>query len=136
MKYIKTFIKIASIIGIVLIITIGIYNNYLNIKEYDSNIYNHNNKDTTMLAYVSLEHKLTLTKDTLISVIEEYEKLVKVLDIYQNDNITIHNINDSLKSELFIYKYKLERIRYYNDIAKNGNNIKYLRGWINRTLNE
>ena len=32
--------------------------------------------------------------------------------------------------------FKLERIRDYNEIAKKGNNIKYLRGWINRVLNE
>ena len=41
-----------------------------------------------------------------------------------------------MNSEEFTLRYKLERIRYYNDIAKNGNNIKYLRGWINRVLNE
>lgn len=49
---------------------------------------------------------------------------------------TTNNIVDSLQEELFIAKYKLERIRYYNDIAKNGNNIRFLRGWLNRVLNE
>ena len=49
---------------------------------------------------------------------------------------TINSIVDSLQEELFVAKYKLERIRYYNNIAKNGNNIKYLRGWINRVLND
>ena len=33
-------------------------------------------------------------------------------------------------SALIVAKYKLERIRYYNDIAGKGNNIKFLRGWI------
>lgn len=42
----------------------------------------------------------------------------------------------TMSDELFVAKYKLERIRYYNDIAKKGNNIKYLRGWINRVLEE
>ena len=46
-----------------------------------------------------------------------------------------HQIVDSLEEELFVAKYKLERIKYYNDIAKKGNNIKYLRGWINRVIN-
>lgn len=43
---------------------------------------------------------------------------------------------DSLTNVVFVDKYKIERIRYYTDIAKNGNNIKYLRGWIYRVINE
>ena len=65
--------------------------------------------------------------------------------IYIRDTVTIretvyvdtaNSIVDSLQEELFVAKYKLERIRYYNNIAKNGNNIKFLRGWLNRVLNE
>lgn len=65
--------------------------------------------------------------------------------IYIRDTITIketvyidstNSMVDSLQEELFVAKYKLERIRYYNDIAKKGNNIKYLRGWINRVLDK
>ena len=41
---------------------------------------------------------------------------------------------DSLTGELQVVNYKLERIRYYNDVAKKGNNIRFLRGWINRVL--
>lgn len=41
---------------------------------------------------------------------------------------------DSLTGELQVATYKLERIRYYNDIAKKGNNITFLRGWIRRVL--
>lgn len=52
------------------------------------------------------------------------------------DNCHLNNVVDSLKTELFVAKYKLERIKYYNDIAAKGNNLKYLRGWINRVLNE
>lgn len=48
------------------------------------------------------------------------------------DSISV--INKSIKKELFIANYKLERIRYYNNIAAKGNNIKFLRGWINRVL--
>ena len=32
-------------------------------------------------------------------------------------------------------KIKIERIREYNRIAAQGNNIKFLRGWINRVIN-
>lgn len=43
---------------------------------------------------------------------------------------------DSLSEKLFIAEYKLERIREYNRIAAQGNNITFLRGWINRVLND
>lgn len=52
------------------------------------------------------------------------------------DSLRIIRTDSTMSSELFVAKYKLERIRYYNDIAGKGNNIKYIRGWINRVLNE
>lgn len=59
---------------------------------------------------IELEHKLQLTKDSL-----EY-------------------ITDSLGEDLVVARIKLARIKEYNRIAAKGNNIKYLRGWINRVL--
>ena len=52
------------------------------------------------------------------------------------DSLRIIRTDSTMSSELFVAKYKLERIRYYNDIAGKSNNIKFLRGWINRVLNE
>lgn len=52
------------------------------------------------------------------------------------DSLDILKTDTTMAAELFVAKYKLERIRYYNDIAKKGNNLKFLRGWINRVLNE
>ena len=49
---------------------------------------------------------------------------------------TQDSLNAYKSADYFVAKYKLERIRYYNDIAGKGNNIKYLRGWIRRTLEE
>lgn len=77
---------------------------------------------------------------------EDYAKTYANIYIQQIDSIkfindsvlNIHNslliTKDSINEELFVAKYKLERIRYYNDIAKNGNNIKFLRGWVYRVL--
>lgn len=127
MKVIITILY-ASIIFLSFI-TLTISCNNINNKKYY-----HNNKDTTMIAYVTLEHELSNTVDSLNYVIYEYEKLCDVMDIYLEDNKTLTIYCDSLKSSLFESNYKLERIKYYNDIAKNGNNIKYLRGWINRVL--
>lgn len=43
---------------------------------------------------------------------------------------------DSVARKLLVDEYKLERIKNYNNIAAKGNNIKFLRGWINRVLND
>ena len=61
---------------------------------------------------VELEHELKLTRDSL--------QVAK----------------DTLGADLFVANYKLQRIKEYNQIAAKNNNIKYLRGWINRVLNE
>ena len=58
-------------------------------------------------------------------------------------NITMQNFricdssNVSLKSELFVANYKLGRIKEYNEIVrKNPSQVKFLRGWINRVLED
>ena len=63
-----------------------------------------------IMRITTLEHELKLTRDSL--------------------NI----IKDSLNEKLFVANYKLARIKKYNEIAAKGNNIKYIRGWINRVL--
>ena len=71
------------------------------------------------------------------SIIEYYDGMMKVRDeIYQNKYDSIKIINDSLNVELFRANYKLNKISQYNAIAAKGNNIKYLRGWIRRALEE
>ena len=62
--------------------------------------------------------------------------------VLYNDSIVLYNdsinslINelDSINEDLITYKIKIERIREYNRIAAQGNNIKFLRGWINRVI--
>lgn len=74
-------------------------------------------------------------KDT----INEQENIAKIirleyeLSLYKD---SLNYIRDSLGQDLFIANYKLTKIKEYNRLAGNGNNIKFLRGWINRTLNE
>lgn len=69
---------------------------------------------------------VNVTDSTL--VLQNYS-LCHEIDSLQNQLIKVED-------ELNIAIFKLERIRNYNEIAKNGNNIKYLRGWINRVLDE
>lgn len=52
------------------------------------------------------------------------------------DSLRIIN-NDTINGELFVAKYKLERIRYYRDICvKRPTNKKFFMGWVNRVLDE
>lgn len=66
--------------------------------------------------------------------------------IYIRDTVTIretvyidttNNMVDSLQEELFVAKYKLERIRYYTEIVdKKSSQIKFYKGWIKRVLRD
>ena len=62
--------------------------------------------------------------------------LTKELLRRTQDSLNAYKSDTTISADYFVAKYKLERIRYYNDIAGKGNNIKYLRGWIRRTLDE
>lgn len=73
--------------------------------------------------------------DTIIVHVPDYS-LVKQNDSLCCVNDSIEKINAKYEEELKIALFKLDRIKQYNRIAGNRNNIKYLRGWINRTLNE
>lgn len=93
--------------------------------------------------------------DSIYKVCKDYEQKIQILKIQDSlrytkiiDSIMFENNHykqiiyegglqiDSLNEEVLNLKYKIERIKYYNNIAKNGNNIKFLRGWINRVINE
>lgn len=65
---------------------------------------------------------------TIVNLTEQLRRTQDSLNAYKADT--------AISAELFVAKYKLERIRHYNEIAAKGNNIKFLRGWINRVLNE
>lgn len=79
-------------------------------------------------------------------IILYYENLLQNVNI-ENENLK-DSINyykgmynecvllcDSLCEEIAVRDIKLARIAEYNRIAGQNNNIKYLRGWINRVLN-
>lgn len=74
-------------------------------------------------------------KDT----INEQENIARIIRL--EHDITLYQdslkmIRDSLGEDLFIANYKLAKIKRYNELAAKGNNIRFLRGWINRTLSE
>lgn len=79
--------------------------------------------------------RVIVQKDTVyVSVTDS--SLVTQLDSLCNVIDSLEQENEFIFDELSVAIFKLERIRDYNEVAKKGNNIKFLRGWINRVLNE
>ena len=62
------------------------------------------------------------------------DSLVYYREMLRRTQDSLNAVKDTTAEDLFVARYKLGRIKYYNDIAKNGNNAKFLRGWINRVL--
>lgn len=73
--------------------------------------------------------------DTIYVYVRDSTSVVQIDSLYSVID-SLETINYKYEDELNVAVFKLERIRNYNEIAKNGNNIKYLRGWINRVLDE
>lgn len=63
------------------------------------------------------------------------DSLVYYREMLRRTQDSLNAVKDTTAEDLFVARYKLGRIKYYNNIAKNGNNIRFLRGWINRVLN-
>lgn len=85
-----------------------------------------NNVPEPTIVYIPVEDTINAVK--VVNLTEELRRTRDSLNAYKNDT--------TMSEELFIARFKLEKIKYYNDIAAKGNNIKFLRGWINRTLEE
>lgn len=53
------------------------------------------------------------------------------------DSLNAYKADTTISAELFVAKYKLERIRHYTAIVdKKPNQIKFYKGWIKRVLKE
>lgn len=79
--------------------------------------------------------RIEIQKDTVIITAPDYSLMNQCDSLYYVID-SIQTLNYKLEEELNIALFKIDRIKEYNRIAGSGNNIKYLRGWINRTLNE
>ena len=76
-----------------------------------------------------------IQRDTIIITAPYYSLMAQCDSLYYIVD-SLEKLNNKYEEELNIALFKIDRIKEYNKIAGNGNNIKYLRGWINRTLNE
>lgn len=106
-----------TIIGLVIGIILGVLSGA---ALYDKN-------PEPIIKYIPLRGSST-DSITIVNLTEQLRRTQDSLNAYKADT--------AISAELFTAKYKLERIRHYNEIAAKGNNIKYLRGWLNRVLNE
>lgn len=106
-----------TIIGLVIGIILGVLSGA---ALYDKN-------PEPIIKYIPLRGSST-DSITIVNLTEQLRRTKDSLNAYKADT--------AISAELFVAKYKLERIRHYNEIAAKGNNIKYLRGWLNRVLNE
>lgn len=106
-----------TIIGLVIGIILGVLSGA---ALYDKN-------PEPIIKYIPLQGSST-DSITIVNLTEQLRRTQDSLNAYKTDT--------AISAELFVAKYKLERIRHYNEIAAKGNNIKYLRGWLNRVLNE
>lgn len=103
--------------------TIGICNDYNKnkiIKEYETTIV----------------YKDSIYNNTIDSLNNEIRQDEELIQYYKNQVNSYEVLVDSLYEDIDVYKIKLDRIKEYNRIAGKGNNITFLRGWINRVLNQ
>ena len=88
------------------------------------------------IRYERIKHEFENERiDTIYVHVRDSTSIAQIDSLYSVID-SLETINYKYEDELNIAVFKLERIRNYNEIAKNGNNIKYLRGWINRVLDE
>lgn len=99
-----------------------------------------------IVSVIIIGHNTKKEKEHNQDIILYYEDLLQNVNI-ENENLkdsvtyykSMYNecilLCDSLCEEIAVRDIKLARIAEYNRIAGQNNNIKYLRGWINRVLN-
>lgn len=85
-----------------------------------------NNVPEPTIVYIPVEDSINAVK--VVNLTEELRRT--------RDSLNAYKFDTTISEELFIAKYKLEKIKYYTEIANKGNNIKFYRGWVLRTLEE
>lgn len=107
-----------SIIGLVIGIILGVLSGA---ALYDKN-------PEPIIKYIPLRGSSTDTI-TIVNLTEQLRRTQDSLNAYKADT--------TISAELFVAKYKLERIRHYTSIVdKKPNQIKFYKGWIKRVLKE
>ena len=79
---------------------------------------------------VAAQDSIVVLNNIIVAKEEAYNTTLENLKMCDSSNV-------NLKAELFVANYKLGRIKEYSDIVKrNPSQVKFLRGWINRVLED
>lgn len=84
----------------------------------------------------TIVYKDSIYNNSIDSLNNEIRQDEELIQYYKNQVDSYEILVDSLYEDIDIYKIKLDRIKEYNRIAGQSNNITFLRGWINRVLNQ
>lgn len=85
----------------------------------------------------SVSTELNVAKDSIIYLKNCLELVESQRDIASANLNSCDSTNITLRQELFVANYKLGRIKEYCNIVKRDNTqLKFLRGWINRVLED
>ena len=121
MKIDRNLVGIAAIIATVIIMIIGAI----------CDTFNKSNK------LITANKELVYKVDSLQYVCDSLDNAIDdIIDDLQTSQTECNYMIDSLKEKIDITKIKIDSIKEYNRIAGQGNNITFLRGWINRVLND
>lgn len=139
MKFIKNNIHyiIIAIILITYVLSFTSCNNKHTPANIDAQILNVDtivNKYDADAKFFEVSREYNLLVDSTIILNTRLKKTYNDINVikFSRDSAIKANIKNNEK--LGIAEYKLLRIREYNRIATQGNNLKYLRGWINRVI--
>ena len=124
--------KIINTITACIIAVITIFIIFLGIE-----IYKNCNKNKIIKEYeTTIVYKDSIYNNIVDSLNNEIRQDEELIQYYKNKVDSYEILVDSLYEDIDVYKIKLDRIKEYNRIAGKGNNITFLRGWINRVLNQ
>ena len=100
-------------------------------------IYRNCHKNKIIKEYeITIAYKDSIYNSTIDSLNNGISQDEELIQCYKNQVDSYEILVDSLYEDIDIYKIKLDRIKEYNRIAGQSNNIIFLRGWINRVLNQ
>lgn len=103
--------------------------------------------DTREASIRALKHYVVYLNDSIVGLNENIRQRDNEIDFWKTsfedakinsqENLAYKDSFEYLKEDLFVYQYKLERIKAYNAIVERDNSQNvFFRGWIKRVLED
>lgn len=103
--------------------------------------------DTREASIRALKHYVIYLNDSIVGLNENIKQLDNEIDFWKTsfedaqinsqENLAYKDSFEYLKEDLFVYQYKIERIKAYNAIVERDNSQNvFFRGWIKRVLED